>query len=76
MADDETTRLKAAAQQQEPIFIPRVIRIVNQAGALVQKNGLRFLEGDAMLGKVGSSLTSIPGKLDIAHSIILAIHVP
>jgi hypothetical protein len=56
MADDETTRLKAVAEQQESIFIPRVIRIVNQAGALVQKNGLRFLEGDAMLGQVGSSL--------------------
>jgi hypothetical protein len=75
MADDETTRLKAVAQQQEPVFIPRVIRIVNQAGALVKENGLRFLEGNAMPGQVGSSLTSIPGKLDIAHSIILAIEV-
>lgn len=27
MTDDETTRLKAVAQQQEPIFILRVIRI-------------------------------------------------
>lgn len=44
MADDETARLKAVAEQQEPIFIPRVIRIVDQAGTLVQKDRLRFLE--------------------------------
>ena len=44
MAHDQATCLKTVPQQQEPIFIPRVIRIVDQAGALVQKNGLRFLE--------------------------------
>jgi hypothetical protein len=44
MTDDETTSLKAVAQQQEPVFILRVIRIVDQAGALVQKNGLCFFK--------------------------------
>jgi len=47
--------------------------VVDQAGALVQKNGRCFLERDTVLDQVGSSLTLIPGKLDIAHSIILAI---
>jgi hypothetical protein len=44
MTDDQTTRLKAVAQQQEPVFFLRVIRVVDQAGALVLKNGLCFLE--------------------------------
>jgi hypothetical protein len=50
-----------------------VIRVIYQAGALIQKNSFCFLEGDAMLYQVGSGLAPIPGKLDIAHSIILAI---
>jgi hypothetical protein len=37
---------------------------------------VRFLECDAMLYQVGSGLAPIPGKLDIAHSIILAIPGP
>jgi hypothetical protein len=44
MTDDEATRPKAVAQQQEPVFIRGVIRISNQAGILIQKNGLRLLE--------------------------------
>jgi hypothetical protein len=50
-----------------------VIRVIDQAGVFVQKDGLRFLEGDAVLHQVGLSLAAIPGKLDIAHGIILAI---
>jgi hypothetical protein len=50
-----------------------VIGVVDQAGALVQENSLCFLEGDAVLDQVGSSLAAIPGKRNIAHSIILAI---
>jgi hypothetical protein len=69
----EAARLKAVTQHQESFFIVRMIGIVNQAGALVQKNRLSFLERDAMLGNVGSGFTRIPGKLNIARSIILAI---
>ena len=56
----QSSRLKAVAQQQEP-------------GALVQKNGLCFLERNAMLDQVSSGLAPISGKFDIAHSIVLAI---
>ena len=52
-----------------------MIRVVEQAGILVQKSGLRFFEGDTVLRQVGSSLAAIPGKLDIAHSNMLAISV-
>jgi len=50
-----------------------VIRVIDQAGVFVQKDGLRFPEGDAVLHHIGLSLAAIPGKLDIAHGIILAI---
>lgn len=44
MADDETTRLKAVAQQEEALFFFGMIWIINHAGALVQKGGLGFFE--------------------------------
>jgi hypothetical protein len=50
-----------------------MIGVVKQTGVFVQKNSLRFLKGDPMLCFVGSSLPAIPGKFDIAHSIILAL---
>jgi len=53
-----------------------VIRVIDQAGVFVQKNGLSFLEGNAVLHQIGSGLAAIPGKFYIAHSIILAISWP
>src|ERR1035438_3817926 len=50
-----------------------MIRVIDEAGELVEENSLRFLEGDTVLRQVGASLVPIPGKLNIAHSIILAI---
>ncbi len=44
MADDKATGLKAITQQQEAIFIRRVIGVSDQAGLLVQKNGRRLLK--------------------------------
>jgi hypothetical protein len=56
MADDQTARLKAVAQQQEAILLLRMIWVVDQAGALVQKNGLYFLEGDAGFTRLDRAL--------------------
>ena len=50
-----------------------MIRVVDQAGVFIQENGSGFLEGDPVLAFVGSGFTRVPGKFDIAHSIILAI---
>ena len=44
MTDEQTTRPKAVAQQQEPIFVLGVIRIFDQTGALIRKDSLCFLE--------------------------------
>jgi hypothetical protein len=50
MAHDKAPRPKAEAQERKPLFAVRVIRVVNQAGVLVKKRGLRFIERDAVLG--------------------------
>ena len=50
-----------------------MIRIIDQASVLVEENRLSRFKRNAMLGKVGSGLSPIPGKFNIAHSIILAI---
>lgn len=73
MTYHEALRLKAVAQQQESFFFVGMIRIVDQARTLIEKNILSLLKGHAMLGKVRSGLPAIPGKFDIAHSVILAI---
>jgi hypothetical protein len=73
MTDEQASRLEAIAQQQEPFFLLRVIRVVDQAGVLVKKNSLRLLEGDALFYLVGLSLAAVPVKRNIAQSIILAI---
>src|ERR1035438_5003467 len=45
----------------------------DQAAALIQKSGLRLFKGDTVLCQISLSLATIPGKFNIAHSIILAI---
>ena len=73
MHHNQTTRLQAAAQKHEAILILRVVRIVNQAAAFVRKDSLGLLKRDTVLGEVGTRLAPIPGKLNIAHSIMIAI---
>jgi len=73
MTDDQAARLKAVAQEHESFLFFGMIRVIDQAGAIVQKNGPCFVERNAVPGHVGPSLTAVPGKLNIAHSIILAI---
>jgi len=44
MIHHQAVRLKAVTQQDEPLFFLGMIRVVNQASVLVQKNSLGFLE--------------------------------
>jgi hypothetical protein len=56
VTDDKASSLKAVTQEQESFFFRRVIRIVDQASVLIEKDCLSFLKGDAMLGNVGAGL--------------------
>jgi hypothetical protein len=76
MTDQKTTCLKAETQQQEPILILGMIGIVNQAGIFVQEDRFRLFKGHAMLNEVGFGFAAVPGKFDIAYSIILALWEP
>jgi hypothetical protein len=69
MSDHQTTRLKAIAQQQEPVLVLRVVGIVYQTGVLVKEDGLCFLERDPMLYEVGPGLTPIPGKYELPTAL-------
>ena len=73
MTDDEASRLKAVTEQYEPFLLGRVIRVSDQTGILVQKDGLRLFKRNTVFAKVGPCLPPVPGKLKIAHSIIVAI---
>ena len=76
MTGHQAACLQAITQQQESHFFFGMIRIVYQAGVLVQKNSLSFLERDTVFRDVGSGLSWVPGKGNIAHSIILAVLLP
>lgn len=44
MMDSQAMSLKAIAEQHKSFFLPRMIRIINQTGVIVQKNRLGFFE--------------------------------
>jgi len=51
-----------------------MIRVVNQPGVVIKKNSLCFFEGKRHVSpKLDRAFALIPGKFNIAHSIILAI---
>ena len=53
MTDDEASRLKAVTEQYEPFVLGRVIRVSDQTGILVQKDGLRLFKRNTVFAYVG-----------------------
>ena len=47
-----------------------MIRIVNQPGLLVEEDRSSFLEGNAVLLRIGGSLDIIPFELKSAHAVV------
>ncbi len=73
MTDEETTSLNAEHQHQKTILFLRVIRIVDQTSVLIEKHSLGLFERNSMLDQIGSGIRPVPGEVDIAHRIILAL---
>jgi hypothetical protein len=71
----KTPSPKAVAQQKESGISRGLIRIIHQPGALVEESGSGLLKGDTVLVQVRAGLAAIPGKFDIAHSIILILAI-
>jgi hypothetical protein len=71
MAHDEDAERGAQAQQYESSLIVRMVRVVNQKGALVEKDGLGFLERHAVLAPVQPILLGIPFESKVAHAMLV-----
>src|SRR5437879_2607968 len=68
MDDDEHSKGGAQAEQNEPIFIPGVIGIVEEASVLVTKDRPGFLECDPMLALILGVLPMVPLELGRRHA--------
>ncbi|GEM_PF-4096129 len=67
MADDEDTQQIAFSDQDETVFVIRVLRIIVLDGAFVEEHGLRFFEGNAVFLLVRSTLAFIP--FEVKHPL-------
>jgi hypothetical protein len=75
MTHDQAARSKAITQKQKPLFLIRVIRVINQAGVLVQENRLCFLKRDAVFAQVGSSFFWRPRQIQYCPQHYISIIV-
>jgi len=68
MDDDKHSKGGAQAEQNEPIFIPGVVGIVEEASVLVSKDRPGFLECDPMLALILGVLPMVPLELGRRHA--------
>jgi hypothetical protein len=68
---DEKTKALAQAQEHEPVFLFRVIRIVDQQTVLVRECGLGVLERHAMLPEVERGFLGVPLETEARHHCIV-----
>jgi len=62
MGDDQAASAKTVAEEEEPRLVRRVIGMVQQAGALVDKNAAGLFKRDAVPGEVCEGLAVTPGN--------------
>ena len=58
--DDKHSKGRAQAEQNEPIFVPGMVGIVEKEGVLVSEDGPGFLECDPMLALILGVLPMVP----------------
>jgi hypothetical protein len=68
---DEETKAVAQAQEHEPVFLFRVIRIVDQQTVLVREDGLCVFERHAMLSEIERGLLGVPLETEARHGRIV-----
>ncbi len=68
MAGHEQPKRAAQAQQNEALFVYRMIRVVDQSCTLIEEGRLGFFERDTVLFLVGGGLALIPLELKRAHT--------
>jgi len=67
VAYDEQSRHGAEPEQDEPVLVVGMIRIVDQQSLVVEKYALRLLEGNAVLALIRSVLGSVPMEPQVAR---------
>jgi hypothetical protein len=67
MANNKDVQSCAQAEEDEPVFISGMIRVIDQEGVLVDEDGLSFLERYAMLSPIGGILAWIPLEAEPLH---------
>lgn len=68
MAYHQEPECPAETQEQEAILGVRVLGIWYEETVIIEEDGHRIFEGDAMLVDVRLGLSRIPFELEIAHS--------
>lgn len=71
VAHDQNSELKTHPQQDEPVFLLRMVGIEIDHRILVVERRLRLLEGDSVLPSIGQILAGVPDepKLIYAYSV-------
>jgi hypothetical protein len=59
---DQQAQRRTQAEQDEPFFVIRMVRVVDQHRVVVEKNRLRFLERNAVLAPFSAFFRSSHSK--------------
>lgn len=65
VADDQKTPLVGVSDQQFPILVLAVLRVVKRDLLRIVETGQRLFERDAVLGEIGLRLVVVPLKLHV-----------
>jgi hypothetical protein len=75
VADHEQSQAAAQAEQDKPIFVFGVVRVINELGVLVCEDSLSVVEAHGVLSQVRSRLLGIPLESEHSRSVrTLYIH--
>ena len=68
MTDEQQSKRTAQAKKDKAVFVFGMIWIVNQLGALIDKDGFGFLKSHAVLLEICGGLPAVPLELQCAHA--------
>src|SRR5438105_1900376 len=68
MADQEQPKRAAQAQKDETLFVFGMVRVIDQPGTFVEKDGTGLFERDTVLPVVGCGLAFVPLEPKVAHA--------
>jgi len=71
MAHQDYTKCDAQAQEQESIFIVRMLRVSHEQGAVIEEDALCLLETDSVFPLIGPTLGRAPLEANPCHASII-----